>query len=413
MPNVELYSYQIDAIENLHNGCILCGGVGTGKSRTSLAYAYTKELGGTLKVNGAGKWTKPTNGKDLYIVTTAKKRDSLEWEEEMLAFGLSTDPELSAGQTNVVVDSWNNIQKYKKVYGAMFIFDEQRVVGKGAWVKAFLKIARANHWILLTATPGDTWEDYIPVFVANGFYKNRTDFNMQHIVYKPYMKYPVVDHFVNTGILLRHRRDIMVVMKLDTGNQKFNHTVTCRFDKELYRRVFKDRWDVYDDCPIEETGKLCYLLRRVTNEDPTRIEAVRDLMIENPKSIIFYNFTPELNILRSIAAELGYEVGEWNGEVHSSVPTSDRWVYLCQYTAAAEGWNCITTNVIIFYSQNYSYKTTVQAAGRIDRSNTPFKELHYYYLKSHSPIDLAIARSLSMKKNFNERDFMNGIQGNR
>lgn len=408
MPNVELYPHQIDAIRRMHNGCILCGGVGTGKSRTSLAYAYLKELGGKLKVNGEGHWTKPTVQKDLYIITTAKKRDSLEWEEELLPFGLSVDPKLSAGHIKVVIDSWNNIQKYKKVYGAMFIFDEQRVVGKGAWVKAFLKIARANHWILLTATAGDTWQDYIPVFIANGFYKNRSDFNMQHVIFKPYMKYPVIDHYVNQSILLRHRKDIMVIMKFDKKIEKRNHSVICKYDKMKYRRVFKDRWDIYDNCPIEETGKLCYLLRRVTNEDPSRLEEVRRLMIENPKSIIFYNFTPELHLLRNIATDLGYDIGEWNGEVHSEVPTSERWVYLCQYTAAAEGWNNTTTNVIIFYSQNYSYKTMVQAAGRIDRLNTPFKELHYYYLKSHSPIDLAISRSLAQKQNFNEKVFMQG-----
>lgn len=408
MPNVELYPHQIDAIRRMHNGCILCGGVGTGKSRTSLAYAYLEELGGKLKVNGEGHWTKPTVQKDLYIITTAKKRDSLEWEEELLPFGLSVDPKLSAGHIKVVIDSWNNIQKYKKVYGAMFIFDEQRVVGKGAWVKAFLKIARANHWILLTATAGDTWQDYIPVFIANGFYKNRSDFNMQHVIFKPYMKYPVIDHYVNQSILLHHRKDIMVIMKFDKKIEKRNHSVICKYDKMKYRRIFKDRWDIYDNCPIEETGKLCYLLRRVTNEDPSRLEEVRRLMIENPKSIIFYNFTPELHLLRNIAADLGYDIGEWNGEVHSEVPTSERWVYLCQYTAAAEGWNNTTTNVIIFYSQNYSYKTMVQAAGRIDRLNTPFKELHYYYLKSHSPIDLAISRSLAQKQNFNEKVFMQG-----
>ena len=408
MPNVELYPHQIDAIRRMHNGCILCGGVGTGKSRTSLAYAYLKELGGKLKVNGEGHWAKPTVQKDLYIITTAKKRDSLEWEEELLPFGLSVDPKLSAGHIKVVIDSWNNIQKYKKVYGAMFIFDEQRVVGKGAWVKAFLKIARANHWILLTATAGDTWQDYIPVFIANGFYKNRSDFNMQHVIFKPYMKYPVIDHYVNQSILLHHRKDIMVIMKFDKKIEKRNHSVICKYDKMKYRRIFKDRWDIYDNCPIEETGKLCYLLRRVTNEDPSRLEEVRRLMIENPKSIIFYNFTPELHLLRKIAADIGYDIGEWNGEVHSEVPTSEHWVYLCQYTAAAEGWNNTTTNVIIFYSQNYSYKTMVQAAGRIDRLNTPFKELHYYYLKSHSPIDLAISRSLAQKQNFNEKVFIQG-----
>lgn len=405
---VELYSYQIDAIRRMHNGCILCGGVGTGKSRTSLAYTYIQELGGSLVVNGEGTWIKPTIIRDIYIITTAKKRDSKEWENELWPFGLSTDPEKSVSGIKVVIDSWNNVQKYKKVFGAMFIFDEQRVVGKGAWVKSFLKIARANHWILLTATPGDSWEDYIPVFVANGFFKNRTEFNTMHVVYKPYMKYPVIDHFVNTGILNKYRHDILVIMKGHTSAVKNSYDVNCSYDKEKYKRIFKDRWNIYDNCPIEESGKLCYLLRRVTNEDPSRIRELKRLLMEHPKTIIFYNYTPELNLLRSVANELQLEIGEWNGEVHSTVPTSDRWVYLCQYTAAAEGWNCITTDTIIFYSLNYSYKTMTQAAGRIDRANTPFKELNYYYLKSHSPIDLAINRALHNKRNFNEKMFIGG-----
>lgn len=408
MPNVELYSHQIEAIQKMHNGCILCGGVGTGKSRTSLAYVYLNELKGSLRINGNGRWTKPKVIKDVYIITTAKKRDSLEWEEELLPFGLSTDQKHSAGHVKVFIDSWNNITKYKNVYGAMFIFDEQRVVGKGAWAKSFLKIAKRNHWILLTATPGDTWEDYIPVFIANGFYRNRTEFNNTHVIYKPYKKFPVIDHYVNQGILVRHRNDILVNMPFVKRATVINHTVICEYDAVKYKQVFKDRYNIYDDCPIEETGKLFYLLRRVTNEDPSRIEATRKLMIKHPKSIIFYNFTPELNILRKLANELGYAVGEWNGEVHSEVPTTDKWVYLCHYTAAAEGWNNTTTNVIIFYSLNYSYKTTVQAAGRIDRLNTPFKELHYYYLKSYSPIDRAISKALSQKKKFNEKKFLKG-----
>lgn len=408
MPNVELYPSQIEAIRKMHNGCILCGNVGTGKSRTSLAYAYTQELGGSLKVNGVGRWAKPTRQRDIYIITTAKKRDSLEWEEELLPFGLSTDPKLSASHVKVFIDSWNNVTKYKNVYGAMFIFDEQRVVGKGAWAKAFLKIAKRNHWILLTATPGDSWQDYIPVFIANGFYRNRTEFNNLHVIYKPYMKFPVIDHYVNQGVLVRHRNDILVKMEVVKKARGTSHTVICEYDQIKYKRIFRDRYNIYDGCPIEETGKLFYLLRRVTNEDPSRIEATRKLLLEHPKSIIFYNFTPELNILRKLASDLSYTIGEWNGEVHSSVPTSDKWVYLCQYTAAAEGWNCITTNVIIFYSLNYSYKTTIQAAGRIDRANTPFKELHYYYLKSYSPIDRAISKALSQKKDFNEKKFLKG-----
>lgn len=408
MPNVQLYSYQIDAIRHMKNGCILDGAVGTGKSRTSLAYVYLAELGGKLRVNGVGTWTKPTIKKDIYIITTAKKRDSGEWEQELVPFGLSTDPKLSAERVKVTIDSWNNIKNYQKVYGAVFIFDEQRVVGKGAWVKAFLKIARANRWILLSATPGDTYQDYVPVFVANGFYRNRTDFNSQHVIFKPYMNFPVIDHYINTGRLERYRRDILVHMEPPSKNVKEKHDVYCNYDREKYKRVWKERWDVYNNRPIEETGTLCYLLRRVTNEDVDRIRKLKEILRDHPRVIIFYNFTPELLLLRSVAREIGAEVGEWNGEVHSQVPTGERWMYLCQYTAAAEGWNCITTDTIIFYSLNYSYKTMVQAAGRIDRLNTPFPVLHYYYLKSRSPIDIAIQRALEQKKRFNEKDFIKG-----
>lgn len=408
IPNVQLYSYQIEAIRKMHNGCILDGAVGTGKSRTALAYVYLAELQGRLKVNKVGTWTKPTRPKDIYIITTAKKRDSREWENELVPFGLSVDKKLSAGGVKVIIDSWNNIKNYQKVYGAVFIFDEQRVVGKGAWVKSFLKITRANHWILLSATPGDSYQDYVPVFIANGFYRNRTEFNQKHIIFKPYMNFPVIDHYINTGVLERHRRDILVHMEPPTKNKKQSIDIYCNYDKEKYKRVWKERWDIYNNCPIEETGTLCYLLRRVVNEDGDRIRKLKEILGSHPRVIIFYNFTPELLLLRSIARELGAEVGEWNGEVHSQVPTGERWAYLCQYTAAAEGWNCITTDTIIFYSLNYSYKTMVQAAGRIDRLNTPFPILNYYYLKSRAPIDIAIQRALQQKKKFNEKQFVEG-----
>ena len=166
---IELRDYQLDAVHRMKNGCILCGGVGSGKSRTSLAYYFTQE-GGCIQPYSPMK--KP---RDLYIITTARKRDDLEWDEELVPFLLSTKPENNSLYKNkVIIDSWNNIGKYTDVKGAFFIFDEQRVVGSGAWVKSFLKIARWNKWILLTATPGDTYSDYLPVFLANGFFKNRT-----------------------------------------------------------------------------------------------------------------------------------------------------------------------------------------------------------------------------------------------
>ena len=401
--NTELYPHQLEAVKNMHNGCILCGKVGSGKSRTALAYVYICELGGSLRINGVGQFTKPETPKDIYIITTAKKRDTHEWEAEVAYFCLSSS-------VNVTIDSWNNIQKYKNVVGAMFIFDEQRLVGNGAWVKTFLKISRANHWILLSATPGDKWDDYIPVFLANGFYKNRSQFKAEHVVFKPYMKFPVVDHYIGIKKLKYYANQVLVPMNFEHDIIKHHVDIICEYDKNDYKRVFKDRWDIYENCPIEETGKLCYLLRRVSNDNTSRYTHLKDILKDHQKLIVFYNFTYELVGLRAFFNSLDFEVGEWNGEKHTEVPQGDKWAYLCQYTAASEGWNCITTDTMVFFSQNYSYKITEQSSGRIDRMNTPYKELYYYHLRCTSQIDLAIHRALKLKQSFNEKIFMKGVE---
>lgn len=399
MSGISLYDYQLDAVERMKNGCILFGGVGSGKSRTALAYYY-QEQGGRL---GTDRYVDMQNPRDLYIITTARKRDTKEWEGELVPFLLSTNPDVAYYKNKVVVDSWNNIGKYKNVYGAFFIFDEQRVVGSGAWVKAFLNIARKNKWILLSATPGDTWSDYIPVFVANGFYKNKTEFMREHIVYRWINKtYPKIDHYVNTGKLIRHRNDILVTMDFNRVTVAHHEDVFCSYDISKYKDASKLRWDPFKNEPIVNAAGLCYVWRKIVNTDESRQVALLELFEKHPKMIVFYNFDYELDILREVFCNLGCEMGEWNGHVHQPVPTSKQWVYLVQYTAGAEGWNCITTNTIVFYSQNYSYKVMQQAAGRIDRLNTKFVDLYYYHLKSRSGIDLAISRALSQKKNFNE-----------
>ena len=404
MAGIQLYDYQLDAVNRMKNGCILCGGVGSGKSRTALAYYY-KEQGGVLGT----KNYKPMPGKpkDLYIITTARKRDTLEWEGEMAPFLLSTNPECNTLYNNkIVVDSWNNIGKYKDVVGAFFIFDEQRVIGYGAWTKAFLKIARGNNWILLSATPGDTWSDYMPVFIANGFYKNKTEFVAEHIVYNSNVKYKKVDRYLNTGRLIRLRSKILVDMDFDRKTVSHNEDVYCRYDTTLYKETIKNRWDPFDGKPIEQASSLCYILRRIVNSDESRQMAVLELFERHPRMIIFYNFDYELDILKGLYYGDEVEIGEWNGHKHQPIPDGKKWVYLVQYNAGAEGWNCVKTDTIVFYSQNYSYKMLEQARGRIDRLNTPFTDLYYYHLKTRSGIDLAISKALAEKRNFNERKFV-------
>jgi hypothetical protein len=389
---------QLKAIEQMKNGCILCGGVGSGKSRTALVYYYTKVCDGEICINGLKSDIPPSNVKDLYIITTAKKRDTHEWEKELEPLGIDLQ--------NVTIDSWNNIKKYTNVMGAFFMFDEQRVVGYGAWTKAFLRITKLNEWVLLSATPGDTWLDYIPVFIANGFYKNKTEFIQRHVIYNRYTQFPKVDKYLNTGRLLKLRQMILVNIDYIKKTRQHHFPIIAQYDKDLYNFVAKNRWDIYQDEPIQNISGLCYLLRKIVNSDSNRIEEVEKIVRENPKTIIFYNFDYELELLRAMGQEVGYYVAEWNGHKHMPIPDSPQWIYLVQYTAGAEGWNCIDTNVIIFYSQNYSYKTMVQAAGRIDRRNTPFSDLYYYHIKSNSSIDMAIANALNKKKKFNERGFV-------
>ena len=398
MSGISLFDYQLDAVNRMRNGCILCGGVGSGKSRTSLAYYY-KEQGGVL---GTKNYVRMKNPKDLYIITTARKRDTLEWEGELSYFLLSTNPKVNGYKNRVIVDSWNNIQKYKNVTDSFFIFDEQRVVGSGVWVKSFLKIAKSNDWILLSATPGDTWQDYIPVFIANGFYRNRTEFCNEHIIYSRFSKFPKIDRYINTGRLIRLRDRILVDMDFKRETVAHHEDIIVQYDISKYKETMRNRWDPYNNEPIANASGLCYVLRKIVNSDESRQIALMDILESRPRVIVFYNFDYELDILMNLAYGKGIEVAQWNGHKHQPIPDSDKWVYLVQYNAGAEGWNCIKTDTIVFYSQNYSYKVMQQSAGRIDRLNTPYTDLYYYHLKSHSSIDLAISKALRDKKKFNE-----------
>jgi hypothetical protein len=402
---MKLRDYQIDAVKNMKNGCILNGGVGSGKSLTSLSYYYLKNSGDEKFLKG-GKYVPMNNPpKDLYIITTARKRDTLEWEGELAPFLLSVHDDKNIYSNKVVIDSWNNIQKYKDVKNSFFIFDEQRVVGSGAWVKAFLKIAKSNEWILLSATPGDTWMDYIPVFLANGFYKNKTEFIREHVVYSRFCKFPKVDRYINTGRLLRFRREILIDMDFKRETVQHHEDIYVKYDVKMYKDIMKRRWDIWKDEPITNASGLCYALRKVVNTHQSRLDALLDIFSRHNKIIVFYNFDYELEILKDIYYGRDVKVAEWNGHKHEPIPKSKKWVYLVQYTAGAEGWNCIETDTIVFFSQNYSYKIMHQSAGRIDRLNTPYKDLYFYHLKTHSGIDLAISRAIKSKKKFNERAF--------
>lgn len=393
---MRLFDHQKEAINNLQSGNILQGGTGSGKSITAIAWYFCVLCGGKIDP----LYFPMTNPKPLYIITTAKKRDSLEWEKDLLPFNLNPRDEYPL----VIIDSWNNIKKYVDIKDAVFLFDEQRVIGNGTWVKCFLKIAKQNQWILLTATPGDKMEDYIPVFLANGFYRNITDFRTQHIEYDPYSKFHKVLKYHNSAKFIRLREQITVRMHYDKGTEQIHKTIKCNYNKELTLNTIKNRWDIFKNEPIESASSLCYILRRIANSDPSRIIELWEIHQHFNRIIVFYNFNYELDALRQMCDEYGYNYAEWNGQKHEEIPDTDEWLYFVQYSAGNEGWNCITCKCIVFYSASYSYKTMIQASGRIDRLNTPFKTLFYYHLTSDSIIDKNINSALKKKKKFNEKD---------
>lgn len=404
---IQLFDHQLAVLSRLRTGCVLNGGVGSGKSLTSVAYYYLENGGGVEFLNG-GLYSEMKNPKDLYIITTAMKRDKHEWDKELSYFLLSTDPEINFYSNKVVVDSWNNIGKYVDVRDAFFIFDEQRLVGYGAWAKSFLKIARRdengkwpNEWLLLTGTPGDTMMDYMTLFIANGWFRNKTDFITKHVVYDPRSRnYPKILRYSDQVTLYKMRRKILVDMDFKRETCSHHIDIPCDYDRDAYKTLTKKRWNPEKNQPIESIGELCYLWRKVCNADESRQIALMEIFEEHPRMIVFYNFDYELDILRECFK--AYTYGEWNGHKHDPLPTGQRWAYLVQYTAGCEGWDCITTDTTVFYSPNYSYKVMTQAAGRIDRAITPYTDLYYYHLRTNSPIDTAIKRAYLNKKSFNE-----------
>lgn len=392
---IQLKDYQVTAVEKMHNGCVLKGGTGSGKTLTSLVYVYEKIIGGETPVYPGHTFKKPPVDIPLYVITVPKKRDDGDWVGEGALIPIRP-----------IVDSWNNIKKYEHITDAVFIFDETKILGYGAWTWSFLRIARNNKWVLLTATPADTWLEYAPLFVANGFYKNKTSFEREHVVWSRYSKYPKVEKYIGVPKLIRFRDSILVNMYFDRDTIQNHKQILCKYDTTTYEILFKDRWDVYNNQPIRDISQLCHLLRRLVNTDESRIKALTNIYRTHKRIIIFYNFNCELDLLRKWCEQINVVFGEWNGQKHDPLPTGIAWVYLCQYTAAQEAWNCIETNCTVFFSQTYSYKALIQSTGRIDRMNTPFTDLYYYHLLSDSPIDNAIQKALAVKENFNESKWL-------
>ena len=393
----ELYPHQRVAVDKMHDGCVLAGNVGSGKSLTALAYYVEKVCGGSLD-----RSTPMRNPTDLLIITTAKKRDSLDWFDEGLHFGLFSEPNLSYGNVTIKVDSWQNISKYRDIENHFVILDEQKLVGTGVWVKSFLKIAKHNRWIMLSATPADRWIDFLPLFVARGWYRSRTDFIEKHVIWHFTGRYRTIRGYYGVRHLERLRAELVVEMPHVRHTTRHLVERPVLFDRDAFNTVWNRRWNIYEGCPIIDVAEKYRVARKVVNSDPSRLDEIVELGKRHPRMIIFYNFDYELDLLRTLMPRMDICIAEWNGHRHEDIPETERWLYLVQYQAGAEAWNCIETDTIVYYSLTYSHRLFEQSQGRIDRLDTPFDDLNYYLLMSNSRIDKLIWRALVAKKNFHE-----------
>ena len=282
--------HQREAVSKLKPGSILVGGTGSGKSRTALVYFFSKICGGKI----VDRFEPVKEYIPLYIITTAAKRDKKEWDEELKEFPIS----------QYTIDSWNNIKKYVDIKNAFFIFDEQRVVGSGTWSKSFIKISKENKWILLSATPGDTWIDYIPVFIANGFYKNRTAFLKRHVVFSRYTKYPKVERYIEEDLLKKIKDQILINMDIKRRTIPHRINVITDYNKESYKIITKDRWDFINNKPIENASQYVQLQRQVVNSDNSKIERLKEIIELHNKLIIFYNFDYERDTILELIKDV-------------------------------------------------------------------------------------------------------------
>lgn len=413
MAGVELRDFQKDCVAQLRSGKVLAAGVGAGKSVMALYWYVSTQCRTRRSRNQVGELFRILKGSpDLVVITTAKKRDSGEWSEEFARFALKEGVNHGMGGVTVTVDSWNNIGKYVDAdRNTVFIFDEQRAIGHGAWSKAFVRIARSHPWIMLSATPADDWKDWCPVMVADGFYRNRTDFFRRHAIYSRYTTYPKITSWYDTHQLEVVRDRILVTCEVPRQTERHDIELGTGYNKTAVKTMMKERVDPETGEPFMNASQLCYAIRKVVNCDPSRMDMARDVFEDHGRVIVFYSLRAELELIHMAAGMAGIsEVGAYNGSTHDEVPTGNRWVYAVQYNAGAEGWNCTTCNTILFWDLPYSYRQLEQAKGRIDRLNTPYRNLFYYSMTSNAKIDLAIKRALRLKKDFNAAAFMKGLK---
>ena len=414
MTGIILKPFQENCLERLSTGKVLAADTGAGKSIMSLAWYLSKECASdehSLK-SGAKAWTLYHGSPDLYIITTPKKRDSEEWESDLSKFNLVKGRNSKEmGEVNIFIDSWNNIKKYTEIKNSVFIFDEQRAVGSGTWAKSFVKIAKQNHWIMLSATPGDTWSDWCPLMIAKGYYPNRTAFFNKHAVYNPYVKYREIIRWDNTDELEYYRSKMLVTCRMEKKTTRhFEEVIADCSNKYEVKRAYKERTNPKTGEPFKSASELCAYTRNIINTDPTRSAVGLKIIQMYDRIIIFYTLTDELEGIKWACNKAGRKMYFYNGEIHDQVPTGNNWAYIVQYTAGSEAWNCTTCNAMLFWDLTYSYKQFKQATGRIDRLNTPYSDLYYYAIRSYMPLDLAIRRALREKKDFNSRGFLKSVR---
>lgn len=390
---ITLRSYQQDAVEALLNGKhIVVASCGVGKGFISL------------------EWARGTKKSNVLVITQASKVKSNDFVEEAKLL----DEKWYNSQSSFTVVSWNSLAKWLKEHQSenfadyAIIADEiQRIKNYSTGMgKSFLKIAsHTKCWAGFTATPGESWIQMMPYFVACGFVKHKTDFTNKFCVTQSFKGYIEIIGYNHEEVLNKWWSGITYfpdTKEMEKQLPSETHKVVHFKAPTGYAKVLKTKTRLDTDEFIDTSMAMCHYLRQLCCSKE-KVEWLKEFVESLDTScVVFYTYIEEGEKIKE--ALKGVKIWEINGKKHD-IPTADTIgkhdVVLAQWESGSASLNLQFMNYWVSFSPCYSLTTSCQSRGRIKRIGQT-KPMFYYYLKTDHTIENDIYKALKEKRDFSE-----------
>ena len=106
-----------------------------------------------------------------------------------------------------------------------------------------------------------------------------------HVIFNRFVKYPKVEAYIDTWKLTENRQKILVHMHYEKKTKHVIKLMYASYDESLYKFVSEKRWNVYTDKPIKNISELCYVWRKIVNDDKSREDIIGRIIEEKRKVI--------------------------------------------------------------------------------------------------------------------------------